>query len=99
MLITATTTSAKLQDLISEADFTLIKNRCGSCAPDGRYLVFLQVSGSNDVYIDLYKASTTTDGAKITNSTGEFSLSISDLQDINLIASGGDSAIKIIITK
>lgn len=99
MLITATTSSQKLVDMLTDADLVLLKTRLGSCAPDGIYLVFLQVLGANDVYLELYKTATTANGAKITNSTGEMSFSLSDLQDARLIGDGGSSAIRVLISK
>lgn len=99
MLITATTASQTLDDMLGATNKALVLKKIGSGSPDGRYLVFLQVLGGNDVYLELYADATTTAGAKIANTSGEFSLSVADLQNINLIADGGSSAIRVIVTK
>lgn len=99
MLITATTSSQKLQDMLTEADLALVKQHVGAGSPDGRYLVFLQVLGGNDVYLEFYKDATTSAGAKVANTSGEISFALTDLQDARLIGDGGTSAIRVLITK
>ncbi len=99
MLITATTTSQKLQDMLTTADLELIKTKSSPSAVGDRYLVFLQNLGGQDVYVDFYKSSTTANGAKIPATSGEMSFSLSDLQDANLIVGGSTSAIRVLINK
>lgn len=99
MLVTATTTSQKLQDMFADADLALVQKKIGSGAPDGSYLVFVQNLGGQDVYLELYKDATTTDGVKIPATSGEISFAVRDLQDARFITGSSTSAMRVLISK
>ena len=99
MLITATTTSQKLQDMLTDADLALVKTKIGSGAPDGSYLVFIQNLGGQDVYLELYDDATTSAGVKVSATSGEISFAIRDLQDARFITGSSTSAMRVLISK
>ena len=99
MLITATTTSQDLKDMLTTADLALVKSKMGSTMPDGAYLVFIQNLGGQDVYLELYDTATTSAGVKIPATSGEISFAIRDLQDAKFITGSSTSAMRILISK
>jgi len=99
MLITATNTSTTLHALLTSADLELIKTKSSPSAVTDRYLVFIQNLGGEDVYLDFYKTVTSSNGAKITATTGEMSFSLSDLKDAYIITGANTSAMRVLINK
>lgn len=90
--------SKTLPEIMDANDLALVRKGCGSCFPEGKYLVFIRNVGANDVYLTLYKASSSTEGVKIAALTGELSLSVTGLEKINLIANAANNEVRYIIT-
>lgn len=88
MLITITTTSQTLNDILSAANEALLEQ----FRNESKLILNIQNLGVYDVYVEKGAAATTAAGAKIIKSGGTLELKVDSFDDLNLISDGTNNA-------
>jgi hypothetical protein len=88
MLITVTTASQALRDILSTAQKSNLADAVNEAQNPS---VLIQNLGAQDLYFERHDAATVAAGVKIAASTGSFSVDFDAYDSTNLIADGGNN--------